>query len=75
MGVHRHPEHRVDYMEWAPGLTLCLIPYTSGQHDSYMVIILILLFCLLLISWKPGSFRFFFNNLDGFTRLPNYFAK
>lgn len=22
LGMHRHPEHRVDYMEWAPGLTL-----------------------------------------------------
>lgn len=58
MGLHRHPEHRVDYMEWAPGLTLCLIPYTSGQHDSYMVIILFF-FCLFLISWKSESFIFF----------------
>jgi 1,4-alpha-glucan branching enzyme len=23
LGMHRHMEHRVDYMEWAPGLTLC----------------------------------------------------
>lgn len=21
LGMHRHVEHRVDYMEWAPGLT------------------------------------------------------
>ncbi|XP_061363910.1 1,4-alpha-glucan-branching enzyme 3, chloroplastic/amyloplastic [Gastrolobium bilobum] len=25
MGVHRHPEHRVDYMEWAPGARYCAI--------------------------------------------------
>ncbi|XP_058788144.1 1,4-alpha-glucan-branching enzyme 3, chloroplastic/amyloplastic [Vicia villosa] len=25
LGMHRHPEHRVDYMEWAPGARYCAI--------------------------------------------------
>ncbi|XP_015899268.2 1,4-alpha-glucan-branching enzyme 3, chloroplastic/amyloplastic isoform X1 [Ziziphus jujuba] len=25
LGMHRHPEHRVDYMEWAPGARYCAL--------------------------------------------------
>ncbi|WCJ32967.1 1 4-alpha-glucan-branching enzyme [Euphorbia peplus] len=25
MGLHRHPEHRVDYLEWAPGARYCAL--------------------------------------------------
>ncbi|KAL6205461.1 hypothetical protein ACLB2K_022720 [Fragaria x ananassa] len=25
LGLHRHPEHRVDYMEWAPGARYCAL--------------------------------------------------
>ncbi|KDP39169.1 hypothetical protein JCGZ_00926 [Jatropha curcas] len=25
MGLHRHPEHRADYMEWAPGARYCAL--------------------------------------------------
>ncbi|PNX97206.1 1,4-alpha-glucan-branching enzyme/amyloplastic protein, partial [Trifolium pratense] len=31
LGMHRHPEHRVDYMEWAPGARYCAI--TADFND------------------------------------------
>lgn len=72
--MHRHPEHRVDYMEWAPGLIYSTFLFTFLKYGIFGQLFLTLpanYELLFLISFQDEN-----NQSELYTYyLPNYIGK